>query len=140
MTDFYSKKTICYCIQCSLEDFEDLQHMLTEQRQRLADEEDLGLCLEIEYFDGELFICAETLHEARLPENVSSAITRLLGLSSQGFAEFGYPQSASRIRAKSHEGGVLFTYNDGTTFWVENNNEEFKITIIKQSCNSLWEL
>ena len=58
MTDFNSTKTICYCIPCSLEDFVDLQHMLEVERQRLTDEEDLGLCLEIEYFDGELFIDA----------------------------------------------------------------------------------
>ena len=120
MTDFNSTKTICYCIPCSLEDFVDLQHMLEVERQRLTDEEDLGLCLEIEYFYGELFIDAEAFYEARLPENVSSAIEKLLRLSSQEFAEFGYPQTASRIRAKSHEGGrVSLTYNDGTVFWME---------------------
>jgi hypothetical protein len=120
MTDFYSTKTICYCIQCSLEDFVELQNVLEAERQRLTDEEDLELCLEIQYFDGELFICAESLYEYSPSENVSSVLERLLSLSDQEFVEIGYPQSASRIRSRFHEGGrVSLTYNDGTTFWME---------------------
>lgn len=114
MTDFNSTKTICYCIPCSLEVFVDLQHMLTAERQRLTDEGGLELCLEIEYFDGDLFIPAVSFDGDNLPENVASAIDRLLRLSSQEYVELGYPRSDRRLRAKSHKGGVTLTYNDGT--------------------------
>ena len=113
MTDFNSTKTLCYCIPCSLEDFVDLQHMLEAERQRVTDE-DLGLCLEMEYFDGDLFIPAVSFDGDNLPENVASAIDKLLRLPSQEYVALGYPLSDRRFRAKSHEGGVTLTYNDGT--------------------------
>ena len=68
----------CY-IPCSLEDFVDLQRILATERQRLTDEEDLSLCLDIEDNDGELFIFAQCyFDDDSLPENMCSAIGRLL--------------------------------------------------------------
>jgi hypothetical protein len=104
----------CDFIKCSLEDFEGLQRVLSLENQRLEDEEDLNLCLEIEYIDGELFIYAENFGDDSLPENVCSAIGRLLRLSGKEFLEFGYSQASSRIMINSHGGGVFRIYNDGT--------------------------
>ena len=114
MTDLYSTMVTCDFIKCSLEDFEGLQRVLSLENQRLEDEEDLNLCLEIEYIDGELFIYAENFGDDSLPENVCSAIGRLLRLSGKEFLEFGYSQASSRIMINSHGGGVFRIYNDGT--------------------------
>ncbi len=115
MTDFYSTMTPYACIPCSLEDFVDLNHILTTERQRLTDEEDLGLCLELEYTDGELFIFAQCyFDDESLPENVCSAIGRLLRSSGLEFLQFGYSQTASRVMVKSHGGGTFRIYNNGT--------------------------
>jgi hypothetical protein len=113
--DFYSTMTADECIPCSLEDFEELQHVLSEARQRLEDEEELGLCLVLKYTDGELFISApDYFDDDSLPENVCSAIGRLLRLSGKEFLECEYSQTASRIAVNSHGGGVFRIYNDGT--------------------------
>ena len=114
MTDFYSTMVPYDFIKCSLEDFEGLQHVLSVERQRLEAEECLGLDLEIEYIDGELFIYAANFGDDSLPENVCSAIGRLLRLSGVEFLEFGYSQACSRIMINSHGGGVFRIYNNGT--------------------------
>ena len=113
MTDLYSTMVPYDFIKCSLEDFEGLQRVLLLGNQRLEDDEDLNLCLEIEYVDGELFIYAENFGYDSLPENVCSAIGRLLRLSGKEYLEFGYSQASSRIMINSHGGGVLRIYNDG---------------------------
>jgi len=114
MTDLYSTMVPCDVIPCSLENFEVLQHVLSVESKRLEDEEELDLCLEIEYIDGELFIYAENFGDDSLPENVCSAIGRLLRLSGKEFLEFGYSQASSRIMINSHGGGVFRIYNNGT--------------------------
>ena len=114
MTDLYSTMVTCDFIKCSLEDFEGLQHVLWVERQRFEAEEDYVFDLEIEYIDGELFIYAENFGDDSLPENVCSAIGRLLRLSGKEFLEFGYSQASSRIMINSHGGGVFRIYNDGT--------------------------
>ena len=113
MTDLYSTMAAYDFIKCSPEDFEGLQQFLSVERQRLEDEEDLGFDLEIEYIDGELFIYAENFGDDSLPENVCSAIGRLLRLSGKEFLEFGYSQASSRIMINSHGGGNFRIYNDG---------------------------
>ena len=119
MTDLYSTMVPYDFIKCSLEDFEGLQHVLSVENQRLEDEEELNLCLEIEYIDGELFIYAENFGDDSLPENVCSAIGRLLRLSGKEFIEFGYAQASSRIMINSHGGGVFRIYNNGTLVYPE---------------------
>lgn len=116
MTDFYSAMVPYDFIPCSLDDFEGLQHVLSLENQRL-EEEYLSLCLEIEYTEGKLFIYAENFGDDSLPENVCSAIGRLLRLSGKEFLEFGYSQSSSRIMINSHGGGVFRIYNDGSLVW-----------------------
>jgi hypothetical protein len=101
-------------IKCSLEDFEGLQHVMSLENQRLEEEEYLSLCLEIEYTEGKLFIYAENFGDDSLPENVCSAIGRLLRLSGKEFLEFEYSQTSSRIMIRSHGGGVFRIYNDGS--------------------------
>jgi len=103
--------------------------MLTAERQRLTDEGGLELCLEIEYFDGDLFIPAVSFDGDNLPENVASAIDKLLRLSSQEYVELGYPRSDRRLRAKSHEGGVTLTYNDGTPTMIRFSKNMSGMTI-----------
>ena len=117
MTDFYSTMVPYDFIPCSLDDFEGLQHVLSLENQRLEEEEYLSLCLEIEYTEGKLFIYAENFGDDSLPENVCSAIGRLLRLSGKDFLEFGYSQSSSRIMINSHGGGVFRIYNDGSLVW-----------------------
>ncbi len=119
MTDLYSTMVPFDFIKCSLEDFEGLQYVLSVENQRLEDEEELCLCLEIEYNDGELFIYAENFGDDSLPEIVCSAIGRLLRLSGKEFLEFGYSQASSRIMINSHGGGVLRIYNNGTLVYPE---------------------
>ena len=114
MTDLYSTMVPYDFIKCSLEDFEGLQRVLLSENQRLEDEEDLNLCLATEYLDGELFIYAENFGDDSLPENVCSAIGRLLRISGKEFLEFEYAQTSSRIMIRSHGGGALRIYNDGT--------------------------
>ena len=87
------------------------------EKQRLEEEEYLDLYLEIEYIEGELFIYAENFGDDSLPENVCSAIGRLLRLSGKEFLEFGYSQTSSRIMINSHGGGVFRIYNDGSLVW-----------------------
>ena len=116
MTDFYSTMVPYDFIPCSLDDFEGLQHVLSLENQRL-EEEYLSLCLEIEYTEGKLFIYAENFGDDSLPENVCSAIGRLLRLSGKEFLKFGYSQSSSRIMINSHGGGVFRIYNDGSLVW-----------------------
>ena len=118
MTDFYSTMVPYDFIPCSLDDFEGLQHVLSLENQRL-EEEYLSLCLEIEYTEGRLFIYAENFGDDSLPENVCSAIGRLLRLSGKEFLEFGYSQASSRIMINSHGGGVFRIYNDGSLVWPE---------------------
>lgn len=118
MTDFYSTKTMCYCIPCSLEDFVDLQGVLKAERKRLNDEEELYLCLDLEYTDGELFIFARYyFDDDSLPENVCSAIGRLLKASGLKYLQFGYSQITSTIMVNSHWGGDFRIYNDGSLVW-----------------------
>jgi len=119
MSDLYSTMVPCDFIKCSLEDFEGFQHVLSLENQRLEDEEDLNLCLAFEYLDGELFIYAENFGDDSLPENVCSAIGRLLMLSGKEFLEFEYAQTSSRTMIRSHGGGVLRIYNDGTLVYPE---------------------
>jgi hypothetical protein len=88
MTDLYSTMVPCDFIKCSLEAFEGLQHVMSLENQRLEDEEELGLCLEMEYTEGKLFIYAENFGDDSLPEIVCSAIGRLLRLSGKEFLEF----------------------------------------------------
>ena len=104
-------------IKCSLEDFEGLQHVLSVERQRFEVEEDYVFDLEIEYIDGELFIYAENYGDDSLPENVCSAIGRLLRISGKEFLEFGYSQAASRVMVGSHGGGTFRIYNNGSLVW-----------------------
>jgi len=118
MTDFYSTMTPYGCIPCSLEDFVDLQHILTAERQRLTDEEGLDLCLELEYTDGELFVFAQCyFDDDSLPENMCTAIGGLLKSSGLKYLQFGYSQTASRVIVNSHGGGVFRIYNDGALVW-----------------------
>ncbi len=119
MTDLYSTMVPCDFIKCSPEDFEGLQRVLSLENQRLEDEEDLNLCLEIEYIDGELFIYAENFGDDSLPENICTAIGRLLRLSGKEFLEFEYAQASSRIMISSHGGGVFRIYNNGTLVYPE---------------------
>lgn len=115
MTDFYSTMVAYEFISCSVEDYLNLQQVLNTERQRLEEEEDLSLCLEIEYIDGELFVFASGyFDDDSLPENVCFAIGRLLRLSGKEFVEFGYAETASRIMINSHGGGVVRIYNDGS--------------------------
>ena len=114
MTDLYSTMVPYDFIKCSLEDFEGLQHVMSVENQRLEEEEYLSLCLEIEFAEGELFIYAENFGDDSLPENVCSAIGRLLRISGKEFLEFEYAQTSSRIMIRSHGGGVFRIYDDGS--------------------------
>ena len=119
MINFYSTMVPYDFIPCSLEDFEGLQHVISLEKQRLEEEEYLDLYLEIKYIEGDLFIYAEHFGDDRIPENVCSAIGRLLRLSGKEFLEFGYSQTSSRIMIDLHGGGVFRIYNDGSLVWPE---------------------
>jgi hypothetical protein len=80
----------------------------------LNDEEELYLCLDLEYTDGELFIFARYCFDNdSLPENVCFAIGRLLKASGLKYLQFGYSQISSTIMVNSHGGGAFRIYNDG---------------------------
>jgi hypothetical protein len=118
MNDLYSTMTAYDRIPCSLADFVDLQDTLKAERKRLNDEEELYLCLDLEHTDGELFVFARyCFDDDSLPENVCSAIGRLLRLSGQEFLEFGYSQTASRVIVNSQGGCTFRIYNDGALVW-----------------------
>lgn len=118
MTDCYSSMTAYDRIPCSLEDFMDLQDILKAERKRLNDEEELYLCLDLEYTDGELFIFAQYyFDDDSLPEKVCSAIGRLLKASGIKYLQFGYSQITSTIMVNSHGGGDFRIYNDGALVW-----------------------
>lgn len=119
MTDYYSTMTANEWVACSRKDFDILNLALQIERQRIEEEGDVDIFLQVEYSSKEgVFIFSEQYFgDDDLTENVILAIGKLLSSAGRDFLEFSYSQSASRIMAHSHGGGSFRIYNDGRVGW-----------------------
>lgn len=118
MTDYYSKMTANDWVACSRQDFDILNLALQNERQRIEEEGDVEICLQVEFSDEDgVFIFSQCFGDDDLTENICSAIGQLLRSVGRDFLEFSYSQSASRIMARSHGGGSFRIYCDGRIDW-----------------------
>lgn len=118
MTDYYSTMTANEWVACSRLDFDILNLALQNERQRIEEEGDVEICLQVEFSDeAGVFIFSQYFGEDDLTENVILAIGKLLSSAGRDFLEFSYSQSASRIIPRSHGGGSFRIYCDGRIDW-----------------------
>jgi hypothetical protein len=119
VTDYYSTMTANEWVACSRQDFDDLNEALQKERQRIIEEDDVDLCLQVEYSSKEgVFIFSEQYFgDDDLTDNVCLAIGKFLSSAGHDYLEFSYSQTASRIIARSHGGGCFRIYSDGRIDW-----------------------
>jgi hypothetical protein len=122
MPDYYSTMTANECVPCTRHDFDALSFALQAEQQRIALDDDIPICIQIEYNEGEgVFMFAEDYFgDDDLTPNVCFAIGSFLNSVGCDYLEFSFSQTSSRIMVQSHGGGSFRIYSDGRLSWPKD--------------------